>query len=70
MVQYNHQAGLKILGETMQQERNRVTLADEKDALGLPIARVTWSMCDNDKRLVRHSLDFMSRALDAARGEL
>jgi hypothetical protein len=28
---YNHQAGLKIIGETLPQERNRVTLADEKD---------------------------------------
>ncbi|MCG5075366.1 GMC family oxidoreductase [Paraburkholderia tagetis] len=63
---YNHQAGLKVVGETLPQERNRVTLAEEKDALGLPIARVTWSMCDNDRRLVRHALDYMSRALDAA----
>ncbi|WP_042288018.1 GMC family oxidoreductase [Paraburkholderia mimosarum] len=66
MAKYNHQAGLKIVGETLPQERNRVTLAEEKDALGLPIARVTWSMCENDKRLVRHSLDYMSRALEAA----
>ncbi|MGI4815329.1 MAG: GMC oxidoreductase, partial [Janthinobacterium lividum] len=68
MEKYNHQAGLKIVGETMPQERNRVTLADEKDAYGLPIARVTYSLCDNDKRLVKHSLDFMSRSLAAAGG--
>jgi hypothetical protein len=68
MQKYNHQAGLKIVGETMPQERNRVTLADEKDRLGLPIARVTYSLCDNDKRLIAHSLDFMSQALEAAGG--
>lgn len=50
----------------MPQERNRVTLADEKDQYGLPVARVTFSLCDNDKRLVAHSLDFMTLALEAA----
>ena len=40
MENYNHQVGLKIVGEMMPQERNRVTLADEKDQYGLPIARV------------------------------
>ncbi|MEX3936214.1 GMC family oxidoreductase [Paraburkholderia phymatum] len=66
MQMYNHQAGLKIVGETMPQERNRVTLADEKDQYGLPIARVTWSYCDNDRRLISHSLRFMTQALEAA----
>jgi choline dehydrogenase-like flavoprotein len=68
MHKYNHQAGLKIVGETLPQERNRVTLADEKDQYGLPVARVTYSLCDNDKRLIAHSLDFMERALGAAGG--
>jgi choline dehydrogenase-like flavoprotein len=66
MQMYNHQAGLKIVGETLPQERNRVTLADEKDQYGLPIARVTWSYCDNDRRLIAHALRFMSDALGAA----
>lgn len=66
MRRYNHQAGLKIVGEMMPQERNRVTLADEKDAAGLPVARVSYSLCDNDRRLIAHSLGFMGRALDAA----
>ena len=35
--------GLKIVGEMMPQERNRVTLADETIRYGLPIARVTFS---------------------------
>jgi choline dehydrogenase-like flavoprotein len=66
MEKYNHQIGLKIVGETLPQERNRVTLADEKDQYGLPIARVTYSLCDNDTRLVRHALDFMGQHLQAA----
>jgi choline dehydrogenase-like flavoprotein len=68
MQKYNHQAGLRIVGETMPQERNRVTLADEKDQYGLPIARVTYSLCENDRRLIDHSLKFMSQAMEAAGG--
>ncbi len=65
MEKYNHQAGLKIVGEVLPRERNRVTLADEKDQYDLPIARVTYSLCDNDKALVKHAVDFMSRSLNA-----
>ncbi len=65
MEKYNHQVGLKIVGECLPQERNRVTLADKRDQYGLPISRVTYSYCDNDKRLIRHSLGFMRQALEA-----
>jgi choline dehydrogenase-like flavoprotein len=65
---YNHQAGLKIVGEVLPQERNRVTLADERDHYGLPIARVTFSLCDNDKRLVQHAVRHMTEAMRAAGG--
>ncbi len=65
MAKYNHQVGLKIVGEMLPQERNRVTLAEEKDRYGLPVARVTYSWCDNDKRLIAHALRFMTQALEA-----
>ncbi|WP_102227106.1 GMC family oxidoreductase [Acidimangrovimonas sediminis] len=68
MGKYNRMAGLKIVGETMPAPDNRVTLADESDPLGLPRARVTYAFSDNDKRLQRHSLDFMSKMLGAAGG--
>jgi choline dehydrogenase-like flavoprotein len=64
MERYNHQVGLKIVGEMLPQERNRVILAEERDQYGLPIARVTYSWCDNDKRLIAHALDFMRQALE------
>ncbi len=60
MKDYNHVVGLKIVGEMLPQEPNRVTLADEVDQYGLRIPRVTYSWCDNDKRLIDHSLDFMT----------
>ena len=53
MENYNHLVGLKIVGEMLPQERNRVTLADEIDQYGLRIPRITYSWCDNDKRADR-----------------
>jgi choline dehydrogenase-like flavoprotein len=68
MENYIHQAGLKIVGEVLPQESNRVTLADEKDQYGLPVARVTFSLCDNDKRLVRHAIRHMTEVMRAGGG--
>jgi choline dehydrogenase-like flavoprotein len=65
MERYNHVAGLKIVGEMLPQERNRVTLADVRDQYGLPVARITYSWCDNDRILIDHSLKFMGDALSA-----
>lgn len=68
MQRYNHLAGLKIVGEAMPQLSNQVTLSDRLDDYGLPIAQVEYSLCDNDKRLVEHSLGFMQQGLEAAGG--
>ena len=43
------------------QEANRVTLADEIDQYGLRIPRISYSWCDNDRRLIDHSMAFMTR---------
>ncbi|EAY71905.1 Choline dehydrogenase [Burkholderia dolosa AU0158] len=66
MARYNFQAGLKMVGETLPRADNRVTLADERDAHGLPVARVTYAYDDNDRRMIRHALAQMGRALEAA----
>jgi choline dehydrogenase-like flavoprotein len=66
MQRYNHTVGLKVVSEYMPQERNGVTLAADHDQYGLPIPRVTYSWCDNDRRMNRHALAFMRRALAAA----
>jgi choline dehydrogenase-like flavoprotein len=65
MENYNHQVGLKIVGEMMPQAGNRVTLAGDQDQYGLPIARVEYAWCDNDRKLIDHALDFMTQALQA-----
>lgn len=68
MHKHNHQAGLMIVGETLPQERNRTTLADEKDQYVLPVTRVTYSLCENDTRLIAQSLNFMEQTLGAPGG--
>jgi choline dehydrogenase-like flavoprotein len=69
MTKYNHMAGLKIVGEVLPRDENRVELADEQDELGLPRARVVFSFCDNDKKLRKHALGFMHTLLEAAGGK-
>ena len=66
MGDYIHQAGLKICGEVLPREENRVELADATDALGLPVAKVTFSYCDNDDRLRHHAVRQMRMAMQAA----
>ncbi len=63
MSNYIHQAGLKIVGEVMPREENRVSLADEKDQYGLPVAKVTFSYDENDNRLRRHAIRQMRQAM-------
>jgi choline dehydrogenase-like flavoprotein len=69
MTKCTHQAGLKIVGEVLPQEKNRVELADETDELGLRIPRVTFSYGEEDRKLYRHAVNFMTTALEAAGGK-
>ncbi|MGH9485160.1 MAG: GMC oxidoreductase, partial [Terriglobales bacterium] len=62
---YNHQVGLKMVGEMLPDERNRVTLADEKDQYGLRVARITYSWGENDRALIQHALGQMHASLTA-----
>ena len=66
MQDYNYQAGLKMVGECMPREDNRVELADEKDRHGLPVAKITFGWGENDKALIEHGLDQMEQSLRAA----
>lgn len=61
----NHSVGLKMVGEVLPDERNRVTLADEVDQYGLRVPRVTFAYSDNDRAMMAHALDFMDRSLEA-----
>ncbi|MBY8829681.1 GMC family oxidoreductase [Hephaestia mangrovi] len=61
----NHSVGLKMVGETLPDERNRVTLADETDQYGLRIPRITFAFRDNEKAMIKHAVDFMDQSLEA-----
>ena len=65
MLDYNHQVGLKVVGEGLPSIDNTVTLADEKDQYGLPITRVTYSWTDEDRALIEHAMGQMEQCLDA-----
>ena len=55
MMDYNHYSAIALLGEILPAKTNRIELAtgeNEKDRFGLPVAKVTFGLCDNDKKLI------------------
>jgi choline dehydrogenase-like flavoprotein len=66
MRDYVHWATLGALCEFLPLPENRVTLADEKDRHGLPVAHFSYSQCDNDKQLVQAAQESMETILEAA----
>ena len=66
--QYNHVAGINILGECLPSESNFVELSDEKDARGLPKPRVSFSAGDNETRLTAHAERTMRAIWEGAGG--
>jgi choline dehydrogenase-like flavoprotein len=66
MSDYVHWNCLGALCEFLPLADNRVTLADEKDHNGLPVARFTYSQCDNDRALMKASQSVMESILEAA----
>lgn len=66
MRDYVHWATLGALCELLPQPDNRVTLADETDRHGLPVAHFSYSQCDNDKQLISDATNVISDLLRAA----
>ena len=66
MERYNHQVGVKMVGEMMANLNNRVTLPDETDQYGLRIPRITYSWTANDQALIAHALDQMQTSMELA----
>ncbi len=52
MMDYNHWAGFGLLGEILPNKDNRVQVSEEKDQWGIPVAKVTFSLYENDKKLI------------------
>ena len=66
MSDYVHWSCLGALCEFLPRPENRVTLAGEKDSYGLPVARFSYSQCDNDRALARAAQSVMEDILSAA----
>jgi len=57
---------LGVLCELLPQARNRVTLADELDQYGLPIAKFTHSLCENDRLSIAFGTKVMEEIWEGA----
>jgi choline dehydrogenase-like flavoprotein len=66
MRDYVHWAVLGALCEFLPLPDNRVTLADETDHNGLPVAHFSYSQCDNDRALIAAAQSSMEDLLRAA----
>ena len=66
MRDYNHWAVMGALCELLPYPENRVTLADQHDAYGLPVARMDYSQSDNDRSNIAHAKETMHRIWRAA----
>ncbi len=66
MRDYNHWATVGVLNELLAHPDNRVTLAEETDPYGMPVARMDYGLTDNDKANMAYSTDVITDLLDAA----
>jgi choline dehydrogenase-like flavoprotein len=66
MRDYNHWATIGVLNELLPLPDNRVTLAEETDPYGLPVARFDYSLCQNDKASMEYSTKVITDILHAA----
>jgi choline dehydrogenase-like flavoprotein len=73
MMDYNHWSPLGLLGEILPWEDNRIELADGKrgrhdarDRFGLPVAQVTFSLHENDKKLIEFGKNKVMEIMRAA----
>ena len=66
MSDYVHWCCLGALCEFLPQPDNRVTLDEETDRHGLPVARFSYSQCDNDTQLLHAAQRVMEDILHAA----
>jgi len=66
MRDYNHWTTVGVLNELLPHPDNRVTLAEETDPYGLPVARFDYTLGDNDKANMAYSAVVIKDLLHAA----
>jgi choline dehydrogenase-like flavoprotein len=70
MMDYNHWATFGLLGEILPWDDNRVELAEAKDQYGLRVAKVTFNLHDNDKKLIEFAKNKTMEVMKAAGAEI
>ena len=63
---YNHWATIGVLNELLAHPDNRITLADDVDPYGQPVARMDYTLGDNDKANMAYSTKVITDILHAA----
>jgi choline dehydrogenase-like flavoprotein len=66
MRDYNHWTTIGVLNELLPHPENRVTLAQEIDRYGVPVARFDYRLSENDKASMAYSTDVIKGILHAA----
>ena len=66
MRDYNHWATIGVLNELLPHPENRITLAEETDPYGQPIARMDYTLSENDKANMAYSTKVITDILHAA----
>jgi choline dehydrogenase-like flavoprotein len=66
MRDYVHWYTLGVLCELLPRAQNRVTLADEADRNGMPVARLDYTQCDNDRANIAYAKRTLHDVMEAA----
>ena len=69
MMDYNHWGAIAVLGELLPKPDNRVTWPTSSDRWGIPVAKVTFGLYDNDKKLVAFARKKVEEVMWAAGAE-
>lgn len=66
MQEYNFWLQLGIIGEVLPYEHNKVELVTDKDEDGIPITRTSFSIGENERRMIRKGYEVMEKIVKAA----
>ncbi|MBV9269395.1 MAG: GMC family oxidoreductase [Acidobacteriaceae bacterium] len=70
MMDYNHHATLGVLGEILPWDDNRIEISEQhKDRFGIPVAKVTFNMHENDKKVAEFGVKKTTDVMWAAGAE-
>ncbi len=69
MRDYNHWYTIGCLTELLPRAENRVTLADQTDRNGMPVARLDYTQCENDRANIAFAKTKLHEILQAAEAQ-